>query len=258
VCPQPGEPPLPGELAHRLPVPGSELDPAGPTSPGPGGVLAEDLAALALDLVRARSAEETLAVTAVLVVGLVAGASEAVASVLRRGEVELTSATGPEAESCEAWQLATGSGPAVEAVEVGGTVLVHDLTNDTRWPPLHAVAEHDDLASVLSVAAPLPASGRTLLLSWYAVERQAFASPACTRSALLVAAHASLALDRALHEVDLRRAVVSGQEVGRAVGLLAATRSVGVEEAFALLRAESQRTNQRLADLARRIVDEHG
>ena len=52
--------------------------------------------------------------------------------------------------------------------------------------------------------------------------------------------------------------MVSRQEVGQAVGLLAAGRSVGLTDAFVLLRTESQRQNERLADLARRIVEEHG
>lgn len=232
-------------------------DPRSPT--GAPDLLAEDLATLALDLAQVRTAAEVLATTADAVVGLVPGASDAAASVLRRREVELGAATGRAAEHCEAWQLALGSGPAADASTApGSAVLTDDLTTDPRWLPVHAVAAHQGLPSVLSVAAALHASSRTLVLSWYAGETRAFAAADCARVALLVAAHASLALDRALHADHLRTAMVSRQEIGQAVGLLAASRSVGLADAFVLLRAESQRRNQRLGDLARRIVEEHG
>jgi GAF domain-containing protein len=225
----------------------------------PPDLLAEDLAAFALDLAQLRTAAEVLATTADAVVGLVPGASDAVVSVLRRGEVELDAATGRAAEGCEAWQLALGSGPAADASTVPGrAVLTDDLTIDPRWVPVHAVAAQEGLPSVLSVAAALPATNRTLVLSWYAPEARAFASADCARVALLVAAHASLAIDRALHADHLRTAMVSRQEIGQAVGLLAAERSVGLADAFVLLRQESQRRNERLADLARRILQEHG
>lgn len=226
---------------------------------GPADLLAEDLASFALDLAQVRTAAEVLAAAADAVVGLVPGASYAVASVLRRGEVELDAATGSAAEGCEAWQLALGSGPAADASTAPGrAVLTDDLTSDPRWTPVHAVAAREGLLSVLSVAAALPATSRTLVLSWYAAEARAFAATDCSRVALLAAAHASVALDRALHADHLRTAMFSRQEIGQAVGLLAAGRSVGLLEAFALLRAESQRGNQRLADLARRVIEEHG
>lgn len=227
--------------------------------PDPQDLLAEDLAAFALDLAQVRTAEEVLAVAADAVVGLVPGASEVVATVLRRSEVELAAATGDGAESCEAWQLAVGDGPAAEASTTpGSAVVVDDLTSDPRWVALHAVAAREGLPSVLSLAAALPASNRTLVLSCYAGAPHAFGSSDCARVALLVAAHASLALDRAVHEDKLRTAMISREEIGQAVGLLAATRSVPLAHALVLLRTESQRTNERLPDLARRIVEEHG
>jgi len=225
----------------------------------PQDLLAEDLATLALDLGQARTADEVLVATADAVVGLVPGASDVVATVLRRGEVELVASTGDAAESCEAWQLALGDGPAADASATpGSAVLTDDLTTDPRWVSLHAVAAHEGLPSVLSVAAALPASSRTLVLSWYAGGPHAFASADCARVGVLVAAHASLALDRALHEDNLRSAMSSREEIGQAVGLLGAERSVPLADALVLLRAESRRSNERLADLARRIVEEHG
>lgn len=258
--PHPQDPPLLhelSELARRLPEP----DPgtAARTVPGAPDLLAEDLAAFALDLGQLRTAGEVLTAATDAVVGLVPGASDAAVSVLRRGEVELAAATRDGAASCEAWQLALSDGPAAEAsVVLGSAVRVDDLTTDARWAPLHAVAAGEGLTSVLSVAAALPAASRTLVLSWYAADARAFRVRDCSRVALLVAAHASLALDRALHADHLRTAMVSRQEIGQAVGLLAATRSVDLADALALLRTESQRTNERLVDLARRVIEEHG
>lgn len=231
-------------------------DQPGPAEPD---LLAEDLAALALDLAQEHTATDVLGAAADGVVGLVSGASQAVVSVLRRGDVELSSATGAGAGSCEAWQLALGSGPAVTASEdLGAAVVVDDLATDPRWAHLQATEAQDGLPSILSVAAALPFATRTLVLSWYSQARGAFAAPDCARVALLAAAHTSVALDRALHADHLQAGLARRQEIGEAVGIIAARGSLTREAAFVLLRDRSQRTNQRLADIARQIVDEQG
>lgn len=227
--------------------------------PDPQDLLAEDLATFALDVAQEHSAVAVLGAITEAVVGLVPGASQVVVSLLRHSTVELSSATGPGAESCDAWQLALRSGPAVTASEEPGVVvLVDDLTTDPRWTHLQVTGAREGLASVASVAAALPTSTRTLVLSWYSASRSAFTAPDCARVALLATAHASVALDRALHEDNLHAAIAHRQEIGEAVGILAAQESVTREAAFALLRVRSQRTNQRLADVAGQVVQEHG
>ena len=108
-----------------------------------------------------------------------------------------------------AWQLAVGDGPAATATAVPGTVVVvDDLATDPRWVDLHAVVARDGLPSVMSVAAALPTSSRTLLISWYGKRADAFSAPDCARVALLTTAHACVALDRALREDELQAEIL--------------------------------------------------
>ena len=166
--------------------------------------MAEDLATLALDLARERSTANVLDHAARAVLAFVPGADQAVVSLLDHDGVELCAATGPEAESCEAWQLALGSGPAATAVQRPGTVVrVDDLATDPRWSHLQAPSIPDDLPSILTVAAAVPVGTRWVVLSWYGPRRGAFLAPDCARVALLSATHVLVALERALREDDL-------------------------------------------------------
>ena len=54
---------------------------------------------------------------------------------------------------------------------------------------------------------------------------------------------------------QLEAALVASRVIGAAVGILMASRNVGQDEAFAILRAASSRNNVKLRDLAETIVD---
>ena len=55
----------------------------------------------------------------------------------------------------------------------------------------------------------------------------------------------------------LSRGMVTRQVIGQAVGLLMAQRRCAVDEAFELLKAASQRSNEKLRDIAQRLVAGH-
>jgi AmiR/NasT family two-component response regulator len=55
----------------------------------------------------------------------------------------------------------------------------------------------------------------------------------------------------------LHRGLVTRQVIGQAVGLLMAQRRCTAEEAFDLLRSASQRGNEKLRDVAARLVAAH-
>src|SRR5262249_996535 len=57
------------------------------------------------------------------------------------------------AQTLDAWQLESGNGPSVLAVECQRTVVSSDLRHDRRWPP--PTEAHDARAVVGAVAAPL-------------------------------------------------------------------------------------------------------
>jgi hypothetical protein len=56
---------------------------------------------------------------------------------------------------------------------------------------------------------------------------------------------------------NLSRGMVSRQVIGQAVGLLMAQRRCTADEAFALLRSASQRSNEKLRDVAENLVGAH-
>ena len=56
------------------------------------------------------------------------------------------------------------------------------------------------------------------------------------------------------HAADLETALVSSRTIGAALGILMATRNIGLDDALALLKGTSMRTNTKMRDLALTIV----
>ncbi|WP_308210250.1 ANTAR domain-containing protein [Amycolatopsis iheyensis] len=83
-------------------------------------------------------------------------------------------------------------------------------------------------------------------------------------TALLLATHASLALNQArgtevaeLERANLHRAIASRDVIGQAKGILMARQGLDAEAAFDLLRRTSQDLNVKLADIAAGLVGNH-
>jgi AmiR/NasT family two-component response regulator len=56
---------------------------------------------------------------------------------------------------------------------------------------------------------------------------------------------------------NLNRGMASRQVIGQAVGLLMVQRRCTADDAFGLLRSASQRSNEKLRDVAERLVAAH-
>lgn len=118
------------------------------------------------------------------------------------------------------------------------------------------VAGAESQAEPLRVAAgtvlvvPLPALARIRgELVLYARDADPFPA-AAEATALLVAAHAGVALARRYDEENLQRAVESRGLIGQAVGILAERHRVTADDAFARLRQTSQRSHVKLREVA--------
>jgi hypothetical protein len=57
------------------------------------------------------------------------------------------------------------------------------------------------------------------------------------------------------HAAHLEQALRSSRTIGAAIGIMMASRAVGEEEAFDLLRQASQHSNRKLRDIAADLVD---
>jgi hypothetical protein len=67
--------------------------------------------------------------------------------------------------------------------------------------------------------------------------------------------HASLALGAAMERDNLNRAVAARHRVGLAQGILMTRRQLAADQAFALLKRESQNTHVKLRTIAQRVIE---
>jgi hypothetical protein len=141
-------------------------------------------------------------------------------------------------------------------------VVVPDMSREERWGdyPRRAV----DAGVLSSLSLPLVAGERGRgALNLYASRPHAF-TDADRETAAAWAAQASGALSVAWRMAErddavehLNRGMATRQVIGQAVGLLMAQRRCGADEAFGLLKAASQRTNDKLRLVAERLVAAH-
>lgn len=152
--------------------------------------------------------------------------------------------------------------PACRRCGPGKPVLATDLTTEDRWGAYPARALAVGVGSSLSLPLRIGVKGRGAL-NLYSNRAHAFTDDD-RQAAEVWAAQAGGALAVALRMAEREEAVdnlhqgmASRQLIGQAVGLLMAQRRCTADQAFDLLKAASQRNNEKLRDLAQRLVDAH-
>ena len=159
-------------------------------------------------------------------------------------------------------QYELDDGPCLEALRTGRVVSVADMATETRWGKYPERALDAGVRSSLSFPLPLGERGRGAL-NLYASRANAFteADEATGQSWAGQARGArAVAWRMAAHHrtVDnLTRGMITRQQIGQAVGLLMAQRRCTAEEAFSLLKGASQRSNEKLRDVAHRMIAGH-
>lgn len=147
-------------------------------------------------------------------------------------------------------------GPGLEALRTGTTVLIPDVREEHRWPEFAAAAARHGVCTTLSV--PLLVGGRGVgVLTFYAraldhfdATRTAVATR-FARHAAVVAAYA----ERAEQAESLQRAMESRATIEQAKGIIMATAGCSADDAFVLLRQQSQIENRKLRDIAAELVE---
>lgn len=160
-------------------------------------------------------------------------------------------------------QYAAGEGPCLHASRTGETVLV-DLDEATdRWPAFTESARAEGIRSFL--AAPLFAADQTLgALNLYGRGPAAFDRVDADVLELLTGT-----VSRAIGEFArfksardaadaLQRALETRAPIEQAKGMLMALHRIDANQAFQLLRRQSQTTNTRLRDVAIDLVERLG
>ncbi|NQX26517.1 GAF and ANTAR domain-containing protein [Microbacteriaceae bacterium VKM Ac-2854] len=176
------------------------------------------------------------------------------------GELEVIASSDEDARLIELLQLSSGNGPCIEAFQTGEVVVVPDV--------LHVPAESSefrDLAVQLGIASahavPMRLRTRTIgsLNVFGASSGRLTEDDAVAVRALADVATIGILHQRALAESDiirsqLQRALDSRIIIEQAKGVIAYTKQIDVEQAFAILRGHARRTSTALTVVAERVV----
>jgi GAF domain-containing protein len=170
--------------------------------------------------------------------------------------------SGEMAAAADERQYELDDGPCLQAMRTGETVSAADMTTEDRWGAYPQRAIDVGVGSSLSLPLRIGGTGRGAL-NLYSTRAHAFTDDD-RRTAESWTAQASAALAVALRMAEreavvdhLHHGMTSRQVIGQAVGLLMSQRRCTAEEAFELLKSASQRSNEKMRDLARRLVDAH-
>lgn len=178
----------------------------------------------------------------------------------RSGDLQFAAASDDAVVELERHQQRIEAGACFEAYVSGTIVEVSDLDQDTRWPAYRTRALRAGLPAVLGM--PVRVYDRTIgALNIYRDTPSDWSVEDRARGETLAALVAGYVL-HAEHEVaqqeladNLQRAIDTRDLIGQAKGILIGRDGVDASDAFDTLRELSQRTNRKLRDVARDVVD---
>jgi GAF domain-containing protein len=171
--------------------------------------------------------------------------------------IAFTDAVAPEIDVA---QYRTGQGPCVAAFRTCTILRIDDTADDDRWPEFAAAARAHGVHSTLSL--PLQVEDQPLgALNLYSRSVGTFehSEPAAvafvTLAASILANAQAFWAGRALTE-QLEEALLSRPAIEQAKGVLMREHGCDADQAFEILRQNSQAANRKVRDLAAEIVDE--
>jgi hypothetical protein len=215
------------------------------------------LSDLALGLFAGGTVQETLQRIVDLAERAVDGCEGAGIFTTLDGVVTTPAASSSLVVAIDQLQLDAGQGPCLDASARGSSVYAVDLLDDERWPVFGPAAV---AAGVRSIAAYSLSATQQGALNLYAALPAAFGATDRAQGQLF-ATLARLALEsanaRAADEIrsgNLIDALRTRELIGQAQGILMERHKVTPEQAFAMLVRVSQHRNDRLRDVAERLV----
>ena len=179
----------------------------------------------------------------------------------QRGTLQVVAASTEQTRLLELLQLQTDQGPCPECFHTGRPIAVADLSSAAdRWPRFVAAARQIGFASVHALPMRLR---RDVIgaLNLFGSEPGALdADTIRLGQALADVATIGLLQARAIHQRDtiaeqLQTALNSRVIIEQAKGVIAERRQLDMDQSFTLLRSTARRSNRRLSDLARAVVD---
>jgi len=224
----------------------------------PSSDLADRTAAL-LSLAAATE-ERSLSQLTSLAASQVPGCAAAAVTVWRDGELTNQAASHPDPSRLVSAQIAAGSGPLIDAVAAGETVICADTLTETRWPEFSAAALRIGVRS--SVA--LCYRGHVVVgLTLFGLRPRAL-DPERLQVAELLVAYGGALVGAVADYGDTRRvadqlrdAASSRAIVDQAKGILMHALRCSADEALERMREVSQHSNIRATEVAQRVIDAH-
>ncbi|WP_207841988.1 GAF and ANTAR domain-containing protein [Williamsia soli] len=178
-----------------------------------------------------------------------------ITTMVGRAEAATPVTTHEHARTIDALQVKHGEGPFLEAASEFEIVHIADLETEERWPAF--TADVCDLTPVRSMAIfrLFIARGGLGTLNLYADKPHAFDQEARDLG-YVYASHAAVVWGTAARGDQFRSALASRDIIGQAKGMLMERFDIGAVQAFELLRRLSQDSNERLVDIAAKLVQQ--
>nr|WP_235852625.1 GAF and ANTAR domain-containing protein [Mycobacterium interjectum] len=154
----------------------------------------------------------------------------------------------------DAIQNRCGEGPCLEAGWQHHVMHVEDLNIDRRWPNYqrHAL-EQTPIRSILSYEL-FADSASMAALNFYAEHPHSFTDESLEIGGVF-AAHVALAWSMMRRQDQFRSALASRDVIGQAKGVIMERFNLDAVEAFELLSRLSQKSNTKLIEIARSLID---
>ncbi len=152
-------------------------------------------------------------------------------------------------------QSETDEGPCIDAIKEHEVFQTGDLKNEKRWPQFSTRAHAETgVTSIVSIRLFLEEDTMGAL-NLYSTAPDAF-DDSDVALGTVFAVHASVAMSAARQQESLERKAETRDVIGRAKGILMARSGASDDDAFAMLKAASQRMNVKLRVIAEQIVEQ--
>ncbi|MFF3848258.1 ANTAR domain-containing protein [Streptomyces sp. NPDC002328] len=221
------------------------------------GRFAEQMAAMARDLLAQESVDATLERITASATELVDGCDAAGILVLHGAEVESLAPTDRLVVDSDRLQEQLGEGPCFDAAHgaKGDRVFrIADFTDEQpHWPAYAPQARQLGVGSMMGFL--LFTEDEDLgALNLYSRRPGAF-TEVSELAGWLLASHAAVAFSSARTQAQMEQALSTRHLIGEAMGILMGRHHLTEEQAFEVLRRYSQEKNIKLREVARRICE---
>lgn len=211
-------------------------------------------------MVSEESLDDTLARVVYLACKSLTGAETAGITLQSEGGPTSTAYFGEGALPLDRAQYATDDGPCLTAYRTGETVRLDHIANESgRWPDFATQAADHGIHSSLSL--PLIVDDQIVgALNLYATSPAPFTDDnvelarTFARQAAVAIANAEVYWRTFELTQNLEAALDNRDRIGQAKGILIATHKITSDEAFDLLRRDSQNLNLKLRDIADHVI----